>query len=58
MKKKSKAQILKDEEDYIKFLTKRIDSKNYKNNVTAEEYEKTKTKYEKAKFKLRILKDE
>lgn len=35
---------IKHEEKYLEFLKKRLDSKNYKNNVTAEEYNKTKEK--------------
>lgn len=45
----------KDDENYMAFLKKRLDSKNYKNNVSAEEYEKTKQKYEKVKLKLKLL---
>jgi hypothetical protein len=44
------------EEEYVAFLKKRLESKNYKENVSKEEYEKTKEKYEKAKLKLRFLK--
>jgi hypothetical protein len=43
------------EQEYVAFLKKRLDSKNYKANVTPEEYAKTKEKYEKAKFKLKML---
>lgn len=42
--------------EYVEFLKKKLDSKNYKNNVPEEEYEETKKKYEKAKLVLRILK--
>jgi hypothetical protein len=35
---------------------KRLDSKNYKANVSEEEYNKTKEKYDKAKFRLKIMK--
>lgn len=41
--------------EYLAFLKKRIDSKNYKNNVSKEEYEKTKAKYEKLKLKMRLI---
>jgi len=49
---------IKNEEDYVSFLKKRLDSDNFKNNVTEEEYALTKKKYDKAKFKLRVLKGE
>lgn len=57
MKKKSKAVLISEEEKYVAFLKKRLDSKNFKNNVTPEEYEKTKLKYDKAKLKLNFLKE-
>lgn len=50
-------QILK-EEQYVGFLRKRLDSANYKTNVSKEEYQETKKKYDKAKFKLKMLRDE
>jgi hypothetical protein len=50
-----KKPTLKQEQDYVAFLKKRLESKNYKKNVSSEEYEKTKAKYDKAKFKLRLL---
>jgi hypothetical protein len=57
MKKKlSYDQQVKQEEDYIAFLRKRLDSANYKANVSAEEYSTTQTKYERAKFRLKTLK--
>lgn len=56
MKKKTFEQQVKDEKNYVAFLKKRLDSVNYKNNVTKEEYNKTKEKYDKAKFKLKTLK--
>jgi hypothetical protein len=43
-------------EEYVEFLKKRVFSKNYKNNVDEEEYQKTKAKYDKAKLKLKFLK--
>lgn len=43
-------------EEYVIFLKKRIESKNYKANVTPEEFEKTKIKYDRAKFRLKVLK--
>ena len=53
--KKSKS-IVKETEEYLVFLKKRLDSTNYKSNVTDDEYKKTKEKYEKAKLRLRLLK--
>lgn len=53
--KKSKG-IIKETEDYIVFLKKRLDSENYKANVSEEEYNKTKEKYDKAKLRLKLLK--
>lgn len=44
------------EQEYVNFLKKRLESKNYKANVSEEEYNKTKEKYEKAKLKLKFLK--
>lgn len=52
---KKKKDPVKQEIDYVEFLRKRLQSANFKANVTAEEYEKTKAKYEKAKFKLKLL---
>ena len=39
-----------------RFLRTRLDSQNYKDNVSKEEYEKTKDKYDRANFRLKILK--
>jgi hypothetical protein len=47
---------LKQEQDYVAFLEKRLNSSNYKANVSPEEYEKTKEKLKKAKLVLRMLK--
>lgn len=57
-KKMSKQQEIRHEEEYLAFLKKRLESKNFKNNVSQEEFDKTKNKYEKAKLKLRLLKGE
>lgn len=58
MKKKlTKAQEVKQTEDYIAFLRKALDSKNYKARVSEEEYKKTKEKLDKAKFRLKIMKE-
>ncbi len=48
---------IKHEEDYVAFLRKQLDSENYKTNSTPEEYKKTKFKYDKAKLKLKFLKE-
>lgn len=56
MKKKlTKAQEINQEIGYIAFLEKRLGSKNFHNNVTVEEVEKTKEKLKKARFRLRLL---
>lgn len=55
-KSKSKKSSIQLEQDYVVFLKKKLESKNFKANVSKEEYEKTKEKYEKAKLKLRFLK--
>ena len=55
--KKKKVNKLEHEEQYVEFLRKRLQSKNYKNNVSKEEYEKTQKKYDKAKLVLRMLKN-
>lgn len=49
------AQELKGIKDYIAFLKKRLESKNYKANVSPEEYAKTKEKYDKEKSRLKLL---
>lgn len=54
-KKLTKAEERQHTEEYLAFLKKRLDSKNYKANVSAEEYAKTKTAYDRAKFRLKIL---
>ena len=43
------------EEQYVAFLRKRLDSDHYKASVSKDEYDKTKQKYDKAKFKLKML---
>lgn len=57
MKKLKQKQIdpIEQERQYVAFLKNRLESKNYKSNVTVEEYEETENKYEKAKFKLRMM---
>lgn len=46
----------KEHEDYLAFLKKRLESENYKANVSPEEYAKTKRKYDNAKLKAKLLK--
>jgi hypothetical protein len=55
MSKKQKVSLEK-EEEYAAFLKKRLESANYKANVTEEEYAKTKAKYDKVKLVIRFLK--
>lgn len=57
MKKKPKFSKLEQEENYVKFLKKKLNSENYKSNVSKEEYEDTKRKYDKAKLKLKFLRE-
>ena len=57
MPKKKKIDPVQAEEDYVAFLRKRLDSSNFKASVTKEEYEKTKRKYDKAKLKLKFLRE-
>jgi hypothetical protein len=44
------------EENYVEFLKKALTSERFKSNVSEEEFEKTKVKYDKAKFRLKTLK--
>ena len=55
---KNKDKQIEREEEYVEFLKNRLESINYKTNVSKEEYELTRKKYEKEKFKLRVLKGE
>ena len=55
---KNKDKQIEREEEYVEFLKNRLESTNYKTNVSKEEYELTKKKYDKAQFKLRVLKGE
>ena len=55
-KKLSKAEELEKHLEYIEFLKKRLASKNYKANVSEEEFAKTKAKYDKAKLLLKFMK--
>jgi len=56
--KKPSTEEIQQEEKYVAFLKKRVESKNFKENVTKEEFDKTKLKYKKAKLKLRMMKGE
>ena len=46
---------IEQETEYVEFLKKRIQSDNYKNNVSKENFKKTKQKYDKAKLKLKMI---
>jgi hypothetical protein len=50
----SKKFDLKQHKNYIEFLEKRLNSKNYKANVSEEEYNKTKEKLDKARLVLKL----
>lgn len=54
-KKLSQSQQLAADKQYMEFLKKRLESKNYKSNVSDEEYEKTKAKYNKVKLRMKLL---
>lgn len=53
-KKPSKAQLLAADRQYAEFLKKRLESKNYKANVSPEEFAKTKAKYDKVKLRIKL----
>jgi len=57
MKKKKidKTTELDNHKKFVEFLKKRIQSENYKNSVTPEEYQKTLQKYDKAKLKMKLM---
>jgi hypothetical protein len=57
-KKLSKQELIEQEEKYVTFLQKKLQSENYKANVSKEEYEKEKRKYDKQKLKVKFMKDE
>lgn len=57
-KNKKKIDPVDETENYIEFLKKKLNSENYKNNVSKEEYNKEKAKYDKAKLKLKFLIDD
>ena len=54
-KKINKKTELDKHKDFVEFLRKRVQSENYKNSVTLEEYQKTLQKYDKAKLKLKFM---
>jgi hypothetical protein len=58
MGKKIKRDPIEQEEQYVAFLKKALESENYKQSVSKEEYDKTKYKYDKAKLRLKILKED
>lgn len=55
-KKLTKAEQIAHEEQYVEFLRVRLASENFKANVSEEEYQKTKEKHDRAKFRLKLLK--
>lgn len=56
-KKKSQKTDLQREEEYVEFLRRRLESKNFLSNESKEEIEKTKKKYNKAKLKLKMMRE-
>lgn len=57
-KEKSLRNKIEQEENYVAFLKKRLDSENFKTAVSESEYKDTKKKYEKSKLKLKFLLDD
>jgi hypothetical protein len=57
-KTQTKQEQISQEEQYIAFLQKRLASEHYKEVTSKEDYAKEKAKYEKAKFKLKMLKEQ
>lgn len=53
--KQQKLTPVEHETNYVAFLKARLESENYKAVATAEELAETQMKYEKAKFKLKML---
>ena len=56
MSKSKKINQEKKDLEYLEFLKKRLNSEHFKENVSKEEYDKTKAKYDKEKLKWRLLK--
>jgi len=54
-KKVEKRTDLEKHKDFVEFLRKRVQSENFKNSVTPEEYQKALQKYDKAKLKLKFM---
>ena len=54
-KKENKKPQIDMDKEYAIFLKKRLDSKNYKDSVSKEEYADTKKKYENVKLKIKLL---
>lgn len=55
--KRSKEKLIEMEENYVEFLRKQLNSSNFVANSTKEEFEKQRKKYDKAKLKLKFLKE-
>lgn len=57
MKKKQEntISIVEKQKLYVEFLRKQVQSENFKNNVSEEEYKIALHKYDKAKMKLKFL---
>ena len=53
--RKKKMTPVEQEEQYVAFLKRRLESENFQANATSEEIELTEKKYDKAKFKLKML---
>ena len=53
-KSKNNKTNIENHQDFIIFLEKRVQSKNYKANVSKEEYDKTVAKLKKARLKLKL----
>jgi len=47
---------IEQEQQYVEFLRRRIESEHFRAQATPEEMAITKEKYDKAKFRLRMLK--
>ena len=56
-KTKVKRDPIQDAEDFVEFLRKRVQSANFKENSTKEDFEAAKAKYSKYKLKLKFLKE-
>lgn len=55
MSKKTQQERIEHSKKYIEFLERRVGSKNYKANVSKEEYEKTQEKLKKERLVLKML---